>query len=155
MYRPSNFHSACLLTQCASKRDHLRDMKIANFQNLFREAWGCWQDPLHPKNFGPGRTGRPVRPILSAIFGYFSNFERQKNPIKCSVLTTFSHLGGQLGSRESTKAKSADVYRRSRSKVTFRGPIFEIFQVSTLVNQTSKNGPQMSKFLSRDAWGSW
>ena len=143
------------LTQCASKRDHLRNMKITNFQNLFRGTWGCWENLFRPKNFGPGRTGRPVRPILSAIFGYFSNFERQKNPIKCSVLTTFSHLGGQLGSRESTKAKSADVYRRSRSKVTFRGPIFEIFQVSTLVNQTSKNGPQMSKFLSRDAWGSW
>ena len=27
--------------------------------------------------------------------------------------------------------------------------------LSTLVNQISKNGPQMSKFLSRDAWGSW
>ena len=96
------------------------------------------------------------RPACTANFKcYFSNFGLQKNPIKCSVLTTFSHLGGQLGSRESTKGKSADVYCRSRSKVTFRGPIFEIFQVSTLVNQTSKNGPQMSKFLSRDAWGSW
>ena len=31
-----------VLTQCASKRDHLRNMKIANFQNLFREVWGCW-----------------------------------------------------------------------------------------------------------------
>ena len=144
-----------MLTQCDSKRDHLRDMKIANFQNLFREAWGCWQDPLHPKNFGPGRTGQPVQPILSAIFGYFSNFEHQKNPIKCSVLTTFLHLGGQLGSQESTKGKSDLVPPHSWSKVTFRGPIFEIFQVSTLVNQTSKNGPQMSKFLSRDAWGSW
>ena len=93
-------------------------MEIANFQNLFRGSWGCWENPLRPKNFGPGRTGRPVRPILSAIFGYFSNFERQKNPIKCSVLTTFLHLGGQLGSRESTKGKSADIYwRRKRLSV--------------------------------------
>ena len=38
----------------------------------------------------------------------------------------FLHLGGQLGSQESTKGKSADVYRRSRSKVTFRGPLFEL-----------------------------
>ena len=29
------------LTQRAGKRDHLRDMKIANFQNLFRGSWGC------------------------------------------------------------------------------------------------------------------
>ena len=94
-----------ILTQRASKRDHLRDMKIANFQNLFRGSWGCWENPLRPKNFGPGRTGRPVRPILSAIFGYFSNFERQKNPIKCSVLTTFLHLGGQLGQLGSHKSK--------------------------------------------------
>ena len=94
-----------LLTQCASKRDHLRDMKIANFQNLFRGTWGCWKNLLRPKNFGPGRTGRPVRPILCAIFGYFSNFERQKNPIKCSVLTTFLHLGGQLGQLGSHKSK--------------------------------------------------
>ena len=101
-------------------------MKIANFQNLFRGSWGCWENPLRPKNFGPGRTSWPVRPILSAIFGYFSNFERQKNPIKCSVLTTFLHLGGQLGSRESTKGKSAYVYWRSWSKVTFHGPVFEL-----------------------------
>ena len=93
------------LTQRASKRDHLRDMKIANFQNLFRGSWGCWENPLWPKNFSPGRTGRPIRPILSAIFGYFSNFERQKNPIKCSVLTTFLHLGGQLGQLGSHKSK--------------------------------------------------
>ena len=93
------------LTQCASKRDHLRDMKIANFQNLFRGSWGCWENPLRPKNFGPGCTGRPVRPILSAIFGYFSNFERQKNPIKCSVLTTSLHLGGQLGQLGSHESK--------------------------------------------------
>ena len=64
-------------------------------------------------------------------------------------------FSGQLGSQESTKGKSDFVPPRSWSKVTFPGPIFEIFQVSTLVNQTSKNGPQMSKFLSRDAWGSW
>ena len=39
------------LTQCASKRDHLRDMKIANFQNLFRDAWGCWLvDALWPSS---------------------------------------------------------------------------------------------------------
>ena len=101
-------------------------MKIANFQNLFRGSWGCWENLLRPKNFGPGRTGRPVRPILSAIFGYFSNFEHQKNPIKCSVLTTFLHLGGQLGSQESTKGKSDFVPPRSRSKVTFRGPVFEL-----------------------------
>ena len=31
-----------VLTQCASKKDHLRNMKIAKFQNLFRKAWGCW-----------------------------------------------------------------------------------------------------------------
>ena len=101
-------------------------MKIANFQNLFRGTWGCWENLFRPKNFGPGRTGRPVWPILSAIFGYFSNFERQKNPIKCSVLTTFLHLGGQLGSQESTKGKSANVCWRSWSKVTFRGPVFEL-----------------------------
>ena len=94
-----------ILTQRASKRDHLRDMKIANFQNLFRGSWGCWENPLRPKNFGPGRTGRPIWPILSAIFGYFSNFEHQKNPIKCSVLTTFLHLGGQLGQLGSHKSK--------------------------------------------------
>ena len=66
--------------------------------------------PPLAKNFGPGHTSRPVWPISSAIFGYFSNFALQKNPIKCSVLTTFLHLGGQLGSQESTKGKSADVY---------------------------------------------
>ena len=82
----------CHLTQYASKRDHLWDMKIANFQNLFRDAWGCWQDPLRPKSFGPGCTGRPIQPILSTIFSYFSNFALQKNSIKCSVLTTFLHL---------------------------------------------------------------
>ena len=39
----SNFVSTLYyLTQCASKKDHLRNMKIANFQNLFRDAWGCW-----------------------------------------------------------------------------------------------------------------
>ena len=95
-----------LLTQCASKRDHLRNVKIANFQNLFRGTWGCWENLLRPKNFGPGRTGRPVRPILSAIFGYFSNFALQKNHIKCSVLTTFLPLDGQLGTQEYTKGKS-------------------------------------------------
>ena len=35
-----NFYK--VLTQCASKKDHLRNMKIVNFQNLFRDAWGCW-----------------------------------------------------------------------------------------------------------------
>ena len=92
-------------TQCASKKNHLRNMKNANFQNVFRDAWGCWLDLLQPKNFSLGDTGQPVRPILSAIFGYFSNFERQKNPIKCSVLTTFLHLGGQLGQLGSHESK--------------------------------------------------
>ena len=39
------------LTQCASKKDHLRNMKITNFQNLFRDAWGCWLvDALWPSS---------------------------------------------------------------------------------------------------------
>ena len=38
----------------------------------------------------------------------------------------FLHLGGQLGSQESTKGKSDFVPPRSRSKVTFRGPVFEL-----------------------------
>ena len=38
----SKVHTLPVLTQCASKRDHLRNMKIANFQNLFRDVWGCW-----------------------------------------------------------------------------------------------------------------
>ena len=46
--------------------------------------------------------------------------------MKCSVLTTFLHLGGQLGSQESTKGKSDFVPPHSRSKVTFRGPVFEL-----------------------------
>ena len=34
--------SMIYLTQYASKKDHLRNIKITKFQNLFREAWGCW-----------------------------------------------------------------------------------------------------------------
>ena len=49
----------------------------------------------HNFSFSPGRIGRPVQPILSAIFSYFSNFALQNNPILCSVLTTFSHLENQ------------------------------------------------------------
>ena len=40
---------------------------------------------------GPSRISGPVRPILSAVFSYFSNFTLQKNYPKCSVLTTFLH----------------------------------------------------------------
>ena len=46
------------------------------------------------------------RPACTANFKcYFSNFGLQKNPIKCSVLTTFLHLGGQLGQLGSHKSK--------------------------------------------------
>ena len=122
------------------------------FPKPFQGHFGMFREPPSAQKFRP----RPHRPARTADFKcYFSNFQRQKNPIKCSVLTTSLHLGGQLGSRESTKGKSDLVPPCSRSKVTFRRPGFEIFQVSTLVNQTSKNGPQMSKFRSRDAWGSW
>ena len=82
------------LTQYASKKDHLRNIKITKFQNLFREAWGCWQDPLHPKNFG---TGRPIQLILSAIFGYFSNFGLQKKPHKMFSFDHFFASGWSIG----------------------------------------------------------
>ena len=68
------------------------------FPKPFQGCLGMLVGPTSAQSFGFGRTGWPIRPILSAIFGYFSNFGLQKNLIKCSVLTTFMHLGGQLGS---------------------------------------------------------
>ena len=99
--------------------------KSQHFKSFSGRLGALSRTPPRPKIFGPGCIGRPVWPILSAIFSYFSNFALQKNHIKCSVLTTFLRLDGQLGSQESTKGKSACIYWRSWSKVTFCGPLFE------------------------------
>ena len=55
-----------------------------------------------------------------------SNFALQKNYPKNSVLTTFLHLDGQLGSQESMNEKSTDVCQPSWRKGTFRRHLFEL-----------------------------
>ena len=56
----------------------------------------------------------------------FSNIALQKNYPKNSVLTTFLHLDGQLGSQESMNEKSTDVCQPSWRKGTFRRQLFEL-----------------------------
>ena len=51
-----------------------------------------------------------------------------------------------MGSQESTKGKSDLVPPHSWSKVTFRGPVFELFSVG---NSRSKKGPKLLKIVSR------
>ena len=58
---------AFVLTQCARIRVPVVSMKIEKFKDLFRAALDRWWDSHESKNFGVGRTRRPIRPIFSAI----------------------------------------------------------------------------------------
>ena len=55
------------LTQCARIRVPVVSMKIEKFKDLFRAALDRWVESHDTKNFGFGRTRRPIRPIFSAI----------------------------------------------------------------------------------------
>ena len=55
------------LTQCARIRVPVVSMKIEKFKDLFRAALDRWWDSHESKNFGAGRTRRPIGPIFSAI----------------------------------------------------------------------------------------
>ena len=59
--------SHILLTQYARIRVPVVSMKIEKFKDLFRAALDRWLDSHESKNFGFGRTRRPIRPIFSAI----------------------------------------------------------------------------------------
>ena len=84
-----------------AKRTTCETWKLQNSKTFSGRLGDVGRTPfLWLKNFGPGCIGRP---ILIAIFSYFSNIALLKNYPKCSVLTTFWHLDGQLGSQESTK----------------------------------------------------
>ena len=78
------------LTQCARIRVPLVVMKIVKFKDLFRAALDRWLDSHESKNFGLGRTRRPIRPDFSAILPILGKIEHQKNDIKCSLLTLSS-----------------------------------------------------------------
>ena len=56
-----------VLTQCARIRVPVVSIKIQKFKDLFRAALDRWLDSHESKNFGFGRTRRPIRPIFSAI----------------------------------------------------------------------------------------
>ena len=58
---------AFVLTQCVRIRVPVVSMKIEKFKDLFRAALDRWLDSHESKNFGVGRTRRPIRPIFSAI----------------------------------------------------------------------------------------
>ena len=78
------------LTQCARIRVPLVVMKIEKSNFFFLAALDRWLDSHESKNFGIGRTRRPIRPDFSAILPILGKIEHQKNDIKRSLLTLSS-----------------------------------------------------------------
>ena len=66
--------------------------------------------PPSAKKFWP-RLHQPTRTAnFKCYLQPFQQFYTSKNYPKCSVLIIFLHLGGQLGSQESTNEKSANIH---------------------------------------------
>ena len=108
---------------------HEMQIKFINFcnltiQNTFRHFNTVCQQKGPLAKHENCKIPKPFQEGLEMLV--FSNFALQKNYPKNSVLTTFLHLDGQLGSQESMNEKSTDVCQPSWRKGTFRRHLFEL-----------------------------